>query len=204
MSRYFEEMARLAARRGARAEEKEDCLHLELDGTPLCKVLENGSVRYWKADTEAPARSRVLHDIIEDAELAREYVSAVEAAPFLKATGLAEEKFKLILDHGGYVLAGQDRGAHGFQFVTWEWSYDRTGVGTGNYWEDNYRGAKEDFAARAGLISRDRLFDGDQSMALYRLLCRGLDETISERREKEQLDVNQRKMERSCPGLGGT
>lgn len=203
MSRYFEEMARLAARRGARAEEKEDCLHLVLDGTPLCKVLENGSVRYWKADTEAPARNRVLHDIIEDAELAREYVSAVEAAPFLKATGLAEEKFKLILDHGGYVLAGQDRGAHGFQFVTWEWSYDRTGVGTGNYWEDNYRGAKEDFAARAGLISRDRLFDGDQSMALYRLLCRGLDETISERREKEQLDVIQRKMERSFPELGG-
>lgn len=201
MSRFFEEIARLAAQRGIRAEEKEDCLHLEMDGTPLCKVMEDGGVRYRKSDTGTSVRNQMLLDITEETQMTREYVSAMEAAPFLKATGLMDEKFKLLMDYGGYVLAGQDRGRHGFQFVTWEWSYDHTGVGTGNYWESNYRCAKENFAVRSGLVSRDRLFDQEQSMELYRLVRQRLVEALPDRREKNLLDECQRKMERSFSGL---
>lgn len=201
MSRFFEEMARLAAQRGMRAEEKEDGLNLEMDGTRLCKVMEDGSLRYQKSDMNSPAWNRLLHGVMEDAQTAREYVSAMDTAPFLKAAGLTDEKFKLLLDYGSYVLAGQDRGRHGFQFVTWEWSYDHTGVGTGNYWESNYQCAKEDFAVRSGLVNRDRLFDQEQSMALYRLVRHRLVEAIPDKPEKDRLHECQRKMERSYTEL---
>ena len=193
MSRYLEEMTRLAARRGIKAEEKEDCLHLEMD--------DSTSARSWRAAVYAiggGTRSRMLHEIIGDAQTAREYVWAMEVTPFLKAAGLVEEKFKLLMDYGGYVLAGQDRGQYGFQFVTWEWDWNHAGVGTGNYWESNYQGAKEDFAVRAGLVRRNQLFNEEQSMVRHRL-----DEAIPDRWEKELLEESQRQLECSFPDLDG-
>lgn len=74
MSRFFEEIARLAAQRGIRAEEKEDCLHLEMDGTPLCKVMEDGGVRYRKSDTGTSVRNQMLLDITEETQIDRKSV----------------------------------------------------------------------------------------------------------------------------------
>ena len=42
--------------------------------------------------------------------------------------------------------------------ATREWDFDRQGVHTGHYHMENYDAAKLDFAARAGLINEQRLF----------------------------------------------
>ena len=79
------------------------------------------------------------------------------------------EDFRLLADFGGAVLAGQEReNGQGYQFVTWIWDYDRTGVSHGHYYEDNFQSAKQDFAVRSGLIPRAQLFTPEELTELYR------------------------------------
>lgn len=203
MSRYFEEMSRLAARHGIKAEESADGLHMTMDGTPFCRVDEKGGVFYRDADVGTRVRRQAKNDMIKSAGIVWEYVSAMEAAPVLKADTL-DEKFKLLQDYGGYVLAGKDRGKHGFEFVTWRWTWERTAVGTGHYWEDNFQDAKEDFAVRSGLVSTDRLYDKDQTRELYRLVSRHLDSNYSPEQEKALLEKVKLKMERAFPDFEGS
>ena len=68
-----------------------------------------------------------------------------------------------------YVVAGQEReNGQGYQFVTWIWDYDRTGVSHGHYYEDDFQSAKQDFAVRSGLIPRAQLFTPEELTELYR------------------------------------
>ena len=63
----------------------------------------------------------------------------------------------------------------GVQFVTWDWSFDRTGLNQGNYFQENYAGAKQDFAIRAGLISKQQIFNQEQLIEIYRCCSDTLD-----------------------------
>ena len=67
------------------------------------------------------------------------------------------------------MLAGQ-LGKKGARFVTWEWDFDRQGVHAGHYFMENYEAAKQDFAVRAGLVERQRLFS-DEQLAMLRDAC---------------------------------
>lgn len=74
----------------------------------------------------------------------------------------------MLADFGGAVLAGRERGNNqGYQFVTWIWDYGRTGVSHGHYFEENFQGAKKDFAVRSGLISNAQLFTPEELTELY-------------------------------------
>ena len=53
-----------------------------------------------------------------------EQLTAMEAAPQLKASGL-DGDHRILADFGGTVLAGNPS-KYSVQFVTWEWNYDRT------------------------------------------------------------------------------
>ncbi len=57
-----------------------------------------------------------------------------------------------------------------YPFVTWQRDYDGTGMGQGHYRIDCYAAAKEDFAERAGLVQRDRLFADEQLTEIFRCL----------------------------------
>lgn len=87
-------------------------------------------------------------------------------------------------------------------FVTWEYSYDRTGVMWGHYYGDNYAGAKEDFAVRAGLIDKDKLFSKEELVVLHDACAfRGKnDDEISFDDEKKLQGVLD-KVEQNIPGL---
>lgn len=62
-----------------------------------------------------------------------EYVEAVQNAPILYTSRL-DDKFHLLADFGGAVLAGREReNSQGYQFVTWTWDYGRRGVSHGHY-----------------------------------------------------------------------
>ena len=72
-------------------------------------------------------------------------------------------------DFGGAVLAGRERAAgQGYEFVTWIWDYEKVGVSHGHYYEDDFAGAKRDFAVRSGLISNASLFSKEELTELYR------------------------------------
>ena len=65
-----------------------------------------------------------------------EYMTAMEATPQLKASGL-DGDYRILADFGGTVLAGTPS-KYGVQFVTWDWDYDRTGVSHGHYFMEKY------------------------------------------------------------------
>lgn len=88
--------------------------------------------------------------------------------PCSVARGL-DNKFHLLADFGGAVLAGRERGTgRGYEFVTWIWDYERVGVSHGHYYEDDFAGAKRDFAVRSGLIPKASLFSNEELTEIYR------------------------------------
>ena len=89
-----------------------------------------------------------------------DYCSAYEKATPLVADGLSE-KYRCLAEFGGAVLAAKYNDEFGFEFVTWDKTYDGKSVCQGNYFED-YAAAKENFAARSGLIDKDKLFTTEE------------------------------------------
>ncbi|HEY5586073.1 MAG TPA: hypothetical protein VIK78_16480, partial [Ruminiclostridium sp.] len=97
-------------------------------------------------------------------------------APQMKTKGL--EKYKLLAQYNNVVLAACDvtsldstmHKVESIKYVTWEKDRggDGNGVHTGHYFDDdNYEDAKEDFAARSGLVSKDKLFSETERIALF-------------------------------------
>lgn len=85
-----------------------------------------------------------------------DYCTAYEKAPPLAADGLSK-KYRCLAEFGGAVLAAKYNDEFGFEFVTWDKTYDGKSVCQGKYCED-YAAAKESFAVRSGLIDEDKLF----------------------------------------------
>ena len=108
---------------------------------------------YRREDADTPQAEDALYRVEDIAAKTLEYMTAMEAAPQLKASGL-DGDYRILADFGGTVLAGTPS-KHGVQFVTWDWDYDRTGVVHGHYFMENYDAAKQDFATRSGLSKRN-------------------------------------------------
>ena len=107
------------------------------NGTPLCRITGKGSVFYRREDADTPQAEDALYRVEDIAAKTLEYMTAMEAAPQLKASGL-DGDYRILADFGGTVLAGTPS-KYGVQFVTWDWDYDRTGVSHGHYFMENYR-----------------------------------------------------------------
>ncbi len=88
-----------------------------------------------------------------------EYCSAYENSPLLKAEGLTGD-YHCLSEFNGTVLAAKSS-EYGFEFVTWERTFDNKGVTQGNYYSD-YSAAKEGFATRSGLIDKNKVFDVEE------------------------------------------
>lgn len=93
------------------------------NGTPLCRITGKGSVFYRRADADTPQAEDALFRVEDIAAKTLEYMTAMEAAPQLKASGL-DGDYRILADFGGTVLAGTPS-KHGVQFVTWDWDYGR-------------------------------------------------------------------------------
>ena len=85
------------------------------------------------ARIQRPKANELYHRVAIAADRVFEYVEAMENTPLLRARGL-DNKFHLLADFGGAVLAGRERGTgRGYEFVTWIWDYERVGVSHGHY-----------------------------------------------------------------------
>lgn len=143
------------------------------NGVSLCRITGKGSVFYRREDVNTPLAEDALLRVEDIATQTMEYMTAMETAPQLKASGL-EGDYRILADFNGTVLAGT-HSKHGVQFVTWDWDYDRTGLSHGHYFMENYDGAKQDFAIRSGLIHKEQLFSPEQMTEIYRCCADSVD-----------------------------
>ena len=155
------------------------------NGAPLCRITGKGSVFYRREDADTPQAEDALFRVEYIAAKTLEYMTAMEAAPRLKASGL-DGDYRILADFGDAVLAGHPS-ERGVQFVTWEWDWDRKGVHHGHYFQNGCEEAKHDFVRRSGLLPKEALFEPEQLDEMHRALafvCEQ-DEGLSIGREKE-------------------
>ena len=175
--KYFLELSRRLQERGIESSVIADKrLEVFLHNQPVLYVSPASDVFLLPAGSQNEEASELYHQVAMAADEVYSYVETMQNAPLLHASGLHED-FRLLADFGGAVLAGQEReNGQGYQFVTWIWDYDRTGVSHGHYYEDNFQSAKQDFAVRSGLIPRAQLFSPEELTELYRATDHFLEE----------------------------
>ena len=171
---FFQELRTALHREGFTPQlEQDESLPVEWNGLPLCRITEGGGVRYWQENMATPERERACERATNLARMVQEYMTLMEQAPPLNAQGLLGD-FRVLADFNGTVLAGHPT-KFGVHFVTWDWNFDRTGLNYGHYFQENYSGAKQDFATRSGLISKQQIFNAAQLTEIYRCCADTLD-----------------------------
>ena len=202
-NKYFAELARRLRAAGITAGHPEkNRLTVLLNNQPVLSVSAGSDVFLLPAGSNQPEAGELYHKVAQTADEVYAYVEAVQTAPLLHASGLSE-KFHLLADFGGAVLAGRELGnGWGYQFVTWIWDHDRTGVSHGHYYEEDFQGAKQDFAVRSGLISKAQLFLPEELTQLYRATDYLLDEGPEpEDGQLKALQTSRTKIEYTVPDL---
>ena len=184
--RFLEETAIRLRQNGFTVERIEDQhLPVRWENHYLCRVSGRGSVLYRQENVDGIGAQDALQTVINTAAMTAEYMTAMERAPKLQATGL-EGDYRILADFGDAVLAGHPS-ERGVQFVTWEWDWDYKGVHHGHYFQNGYEEAKHDFVRRSGLLPKEALFEPEQLDEIHRALafvCEQ-DEDLSIGREKE-------------------
>ena len=201
--KYFGELARRLRAAGITAGHPEkNRLTVLLNNQPVLSVSAGSDVFRLPAGSNQPEAGELYHKVAQTADEVYAYVEAVQTAPLLHASGLSE-KFHLLADFGGAVLAGRElENGWGYQFVTWIWDHDRTGVSHGHYYEEDFQGAKQDFAVRSGLISKAQLFSPEELTQLYRATDYLLDEVPEpEDGQLKALQTSRTKIEYTVPDL---
>lgn len=202
-NKYFAELARRLRAAGITAGHPEkNRLTVLLNNQPVLSVSARSDVFLLPAGSNQPEAGELYHKVAQTADEVYAYVEAVQTAPLLHASGLSE-KFHLLADFGGAVLAGRElENGWGYQFVTWIWDHDRTGVSHGHYYEEDFQGAKQDFAVRSGLISKAQLFSPEELTQLYRATDYLLDEGPEpEDGQLKALQTSRTKIEYTVPDL---
>ena len=202
-NKYFAELARRLRAAGITAGHPEkNRLTVLLNNQPVLSVSAGSDVFLLPAGSNQPEAGELYHKVAQTADEVYAYVEAVQTAPLLHASGLSE-KFHLLADFGGAVLAGRElENGWGYQFVTWIGDHDRTGVSHGHYYEEDFQGAKQDFAVRSGLISKAQLFSPEELTQLYRATDYLLDEGPEpEDGQLKALQTSRTKIEYTVPDL---
>lgn len=121
-SKFFEELSRCLGKEQIESLSKEDRrLEIFLHGQPVLSVSPGNEVFMLPSGSKNPEANELYHRVAIAADRVFEYVEAMENTPLLRARGL-DNKFHLLADFGGAVLAGRERGTgRGYEFVTYAW-----------------------------------------------------------------------------------
>ena len=108
MKKFFEELSRRLREGGVESSNVEDRrLEIFLHGQPVLFVSPGNDVFLFPAGSNNPEASELYHRVAQTADEVYTYVEAVQTAPTLHISGLSE-KFHLLADFGGAVLAGRE------------------------------------------------------------------------------------------------
>lgn len=138
--KFFTELSRRLAERGIESVSKEGAqLEIILHAQPVLYASPGNALFLLPAGSNNEEAYELYHQVAEVADKVYEYVDAVQSAPILYTSGL-DDKFHLLADFGGAVLAGREReNGRGYHFVTWIWDYGRRGVSHGHYYEGDLK-----------------------------------------------------------------
>lgn len=129
---YFQELTICLEHDGFAVLSKENgWLSIEKDDTPLCRINDSGSVFY--KDLPSPETETAFSRAIEIIDTVTEYMRLMAQAPPIQASGL-DDTYKILAEFNNTILAG-NASKFGVQFITWEWSHDRTSLWQGNYYD---------------------------------------------------------------------
>jgi len=155
VSLFNKEAARVLEQNDFTVSESSGYISVFSDGKEAAKIFGNGMI-------SAPDNTSndAYFEIKKIAGAVSEYCAAYEKSAPLAADGLSE-KYRCLAEFNGTVLAAKYNDEFGFEFVTWDRTYDEKAVCQGKYFE-NYAAAKENFATRFGLIDKDKLFSTEE------------------------------------------
>ncbi|MEN3005976.1 hypothetical protein [Dehalobacterium formicoaceticum] len=158
-----------------------------------------GKIWHSREEINAAMQKLVYNTLRPIQSNAVEMTAAWDKAAPMPIKDVAE--FRLLSEYNNIVLAARDDGDYGVHFVTWQYSYNRKGVGQGHY-TTHYEDAKKDFATRSGLIREKELFEPEQLKQIYSaLLFQGKnDDELTFDTEQKLHDVIE-KLENICPNL---
>lgn len=172
------------------------CLDVFREGEVICQFEMSGAMRYYP-DNPLVNERKELHHLLLDMKHAHDLYAE---APSFDAVEV--EGFRLISAFGSTVLAAKLSADNEVRFVTWEYTYDRTAVTLGHYFETNYEGAKKDFALRAGLLDENQLFNEDEIKTLYTAaVFRGRNDDSLCYDDEKALQAVMDKLEENLPSL---
>lgn len=89
---YFKELAIVLGRAGfTPLPQENDSLPVEYDGQRLCRINAQGNVFYRQEDVNSSERENACSKVTDTAGTVLEYMSHLERAPTLQATGLFQD-----------------------------------------------------------------------------------------------------------------
>lgn len=144
---------------------EDDKMNFYVDGRLEFYVRESGGVSFVPDCSYTDKVKDICDTTVLTSKFVREYLEAIEQAPDFEVEGL-KSKYKLIAQFNNTVLAARVSDGEHVEFVTWD--KDSKGVSAGNYFGNDYTRAKEDFAVRADIINRDKIFSTFELVEIYR------------------------------------
>lgn len=173
-------------------------LTVKLDDNPACGVAKDGFVYRRPGDMVGPDSDTLYQQTEEIAGIVHEYLTEMENGPRMIVGG---DSYSKLCEFNHAVLGGHEMSDGGYQFATWFHENDGD-LRSGNYYGDNYEGAKQNFAERAGLVSHDQLFSNEQLVELYRCAQDTLDSEYELTDAQTKLiEKTQQQIERAVPDL---
>ena len=186
--RYLAEVGHRLRRAGFEAgPEYNGLLPIKKDAHQLCTINMHGGMSYDPDFVRKNGQEDALDQARHIAAETLTYMRQMTAAPLLVADGLSGD-YRVLAEFDNVVLAGHERkGGYGVEFVTWERIQNGTGLWQGNYYENNYAAAKQNFATRSGLIPSSLLFTQEQLAVIFDAAQNMTVEGLTSNPEQEKL-----------------
>lgn len=189
---FFPELLRCLRKQGITTGPVENNrLPVLMDGQTAMWVESQGYIVLTIEAVGDPKASQVYKTVKHFCSPIHEFTEAMTKAPVLEVSGLHDE-FRLLAEYNGVVLAARKlEGDWGYQFVTWRRSLYRASLDHGNYYDNDYEGAKLDFACRSGLVQECLQFTDDKLAEIYRCVNETLESgyPITAERESMLMDI---------------
>ena len=145
---------------------RDTCIDIYEGETEIFKIDGKGSM-FYSSDKQFRNVVDELHEIIQPIVCeVDEYLRAMENGTELKAKDFDMPYIK-IAEYNEVVLAGTEHSNGSFEFATW--NYKNNSLYHGHYTTD-YKGAREDFAIRSGLVNKNLLFNKNELVEIYRCI----------------------------------
>lgn len=148
-----------AIRKESRESDPELLLTAFMGEKEVCCFERSGAMRHFR-DNPLVAERKELHNLLLTMKEPFDLYLGAKPLEFV-------EGYRLISDFKNHLLAaklGEDKQLH---FTTWEYTYDRTGVTIGHYYDQNYQGALQDYMLRSGLVSEQERFTEEELVVLH-------------------------------------